>query len=145
MGMIRKNLGQVDLNTGEVQEGFVVLVPTKNRLKDRFTMLTGQALLMLAADSSLKQEDWRVLVAYWGSMDFENIIQTSQKDIAEILGMKKENVSRATKKLVSKNILIEESKEGRSKRYRLNTVYGWKGKITKTYTELYERDSRLVA
>jgi DNA-binding transcriptional ArsR family regulator len=145
MGLIKKDIVQVDRETGEVQEGVMVLVPTKNRLKDRFTMLTGQALIMLAADQDLKWEDWRVLAVYLGSMDFENLIKICQKNVADILGMRKEHVSRSTRKLLSKNILIEDAKDGRSKTYRLNTVYGWKGKITKAYVELYERDSKLVA
>jgi DNA-binding transcriptional regulator GbsR (MarR family) len=84
-------------------------------------------------------------VVYLGSIRFENIIEITQREIAEILEMKKEHVSRATKKLVSKNILIEESKAGRSKIYRLNTFYGWKGRINKVYTDFYEHDSKLVA
>lgn len=145
MAFNRKTLGQVDLETGKVQEGLVVLVAEKKRLKDRFTMMSGEGLIMLARDQDLKYEDLRVLIAYLGSMDFENIITICQKDVGEILGMKKENVSRATKKLVSKNILLEVAKSGRSNVYRLNTVYGWKGKITKDYYDLYESDSKLVA
>lgn len=136
MAFFKKTLGQVDLETGEVQEGLVVLVADKKRLKDRFMMMTGQGLTMLARDKDLKGEDWKVLLVYLGTTDFENIVTICQKDITEILGMKKGNVSRATKKLVSKNILLEVAKSGRSNVYRLNTVYGWKEKLprlTMTY------------
>jgi hypothetical protein len=59
--------------------------------------------------------------------------------------MKKEHVSRSTKKLVEKAILIEDSKKGRSKIYRLSTLYGWKGRITKAYSDLYENDAKLTS
>lgn len=145
MAYIKKNIVQVDLATGEEARGMPMLIPIRQKLKDDFAMLTGQGLIKLATDSDLKHDDLKVLMTYLGSVEFENLIQISQKDVAEILGMHKQNVSRATIKLLSKNILLEESKVGRSKTYRLNTFYGWKGRINKTYTELYEHDSRLVA
>lgn len=141
---MKKNLIQVNKETGEEEIGLAVLVPIRQKLKEDFSMLTGQGLINLAMDSDLKYQDWRVLAVYLGCVEFENVIQISQRDVAEILEMKKEHVSRATKKLVTKNILIEETKIGRSKVYRLNTVYGWKGRINKTYTELYEKDSQLI-
>jgi len=144
MGLMKKQLIQVNELTGEEERGMTVLVPIRQKLKEDFSMLTGQGLINLAMDTDLGYEDWRVLAVYLGCVEFENIIQISQKDVAEILEMKKANVSRATKKLVTKNILIEESKIGRSKVYRLNVVYGWKGRINKTYTELYEKDSQLI-
>lgn len=144
MGLVKKTLVQVNKETGEEEVGLAVLVPIRQKLKEDFSMLTGQGLINLAMDTDIKYEDWRVLAVYLGCVEFENIIQISQKDVAEILEMKKQHVSRATKKLIAKNILLEETKIGRSKVYRLNTVYGWKGRINKTYTELYEKDSQLV-
>jgi len=144
MGLIKKKLVQVDAETGEIQDGFALFVATKRGLKDRHNMMTNPGLLALAIDADLKLEDLRVLLVYLGSMDFENIIDIPQKEVAEILDMKRENVSRSTKKLVTKHILIEEAKSGRSKVYRLNTAYGWKGKVTNQYTELLEKDCSLL-
>ncbi len=144
MRFCEKRLVQNDLETGEEARGLTVYVPIRQKLRNDFAMLTGQGLIKLATDPDLKQEDWKVLATYLGSIEFENLIQISQKEVAEILGMKKENVSRATRKLLNKNILLEDSKTGRSKVYRLNTFYGWKGRITKAYTELYEKDSQLI-
>jgi hypothetical protein len=53
--------------------------------------------------------------------------------------MKKENVSRATKKLVDKGILIKGLKVGRHQTYRLNAFYGWKGKADKRYWDECDR------
>lgn len=145
MGLIKKKLVQVDAETGEVQQdGFALFVATKRGLKDRHNMMTNSGLLALAVDADLKQEDWRVLIVYLSAMEFENVIDIPQKEIADILGISKVNVSRSTKKLLTKNILIEESKSGRSKVYRLNTAYGWKGKVTNQYTDLLEKDCSLL-
>ena len=43
--------------------------------------------------------------------------------------MHKENVSRAIKLLVSKKIIVEGPKLGRTKTYRLNSNYGWRGQV----------------
>jgi predicted transcriptional regulator len=144
MAFYQKRLIQTDQLTGEEARGLAVLIPIRQKLKDDFAMLTGQGLIKLATDPELKHDDLKVLMTYLGSVKFKNLIQISQRDVAEILGMHKQHVSRATIKLLSKNILLEESKTGRSKIYRLNTFYGWKGKINKTYTELYEKDSQLI-
>ena len=144
MGLIKKNLVQFDAETGDMQEGLVVYVPTRRGLKDRHVMMTNPGLLMLAFDVDLKWEDLRVFLAYIGYTDFENRITVTQKEVSELLGICKVNVSRATKKLVEKNYLIEEEKVGRSKVYRLNTVFGWKGKVTKQYDDLLDNDCRLL-
>lgn len=144
MGLIKKNHVQVDKETGEVQEGLTVFVAIKRGLKDKHVMMTNSGLDMLAFDVDLKLEDLRVFLAYAGGTDFENIIKRTQKEVAELTGIRKENVSRATKKLVAKNYLIEGSKKGRSKTYRLNTAFGWKGKVTNQYDDLLDNDCRLL-
>jgi DNA-binding transcriptional regulator GbsR (MarR family) len=79
----------------------------------------------------------------YSKLDFENFIQQSQKDIAEGLGMKKENVSRAMRVLTSKQIVLEGPKVGRSKCFRLNPNYGWKGKV-KTLQEARREQMRVI-
>ena len=83
----------------------------------------------IAKDPELTLEPKNVLLYLFSKLDFENFIQQSQKDIADGLKMKKENVSRAMKILTDKQIVLEGPKVGRSKCYRLNPNYGWKGKV----------------
>lgn len=87
------------------------------------------SFIEIAKDPEMTGETLRVLMYLYGLLDFENYIQQSQKDIAEGLGMRKENVSRAMKLLTSKQIVLEGPKVGRSKCFRLNPDYGWKGKV----------------
>ena len=83
----------------------------------------------IAKDKEITSEPRRVLDYLFSKLDFENFIQQSQVDIAKELEMHKEQVSRAIKLLVSKQIILEGPKVGRSKCFRLNPHYGWKGKV----------------
>jgi biotin operon repressor len=104
--MIRQ-VGSIDLLTGELIEGFPVWVGVKSSPYGNRWFMTNQKL------------------------DFENWIYVSQTEIAEILNMKRQQVSRAIKLLEKKGILLRSPKIGRSYGYRLNPYYGWKGKSKK--------------
>jgi DNA-binding transcriptional ArsR family regulator len=121
------------MDTGEILDDLLFASPKKHRLEGHFLMATQDGLIRLAKETDLTGEDLRVLLIYLGNLDFENFLQISQSYIATDLGMKKENVSRATKKLVDKGILIKGLKVGRHQTYRLNAFYGWKGKADKRY------------
>ncbi|GFE72312.1 hypothetical protein [Chroococcus sp. FPU101] len=53
----------------------------------------------------------------------------TQKEIADQLNIKKQNVSSAMILLVDKEILLKGPKMGRSYAYRLNPDFGWKGRV----------------
>lgn len=88
-----------------------------------------QAALLTIANE-LNHDQMRVLMALLADLDYENYIQVAQMDIAEALNMQKTNVSRAVKNLLEVGIVIEGPKIGRSKTYRLNPQFGWKGTVT---------------
>ena len=94
-------------------------------------MTNQDALQAIAQDKDLTTEPYRVLMILLGKLDFENWIHVSQTEIAEILNMKRQQVSRAIKLLEKKGILLRSPKIGRSYGYRLNPYYGWKGKSKK--------------
>ena len=65
-------------------------------------------------------------------------------DIAEGLGIQKQKrVSRAMKVLTSKQIVLEGPKFGRSRYFRLNPNYGWKGKV-KTLQKLRKEQFKVI-
>lgn len=144
MGNRRRNTVLIDRDTGEELSGREVLVQEKQKLRSDFYMATKDGLLRLAKEEELTGEDMRVLLVYKAHLDYENYIQISQQEIADYLGLKQENVSRATKKLVAKNILVKGSKVGRHNTYRLNAFYGWKGRINKKYEDTFEEHSKLI-
>ncbi|HAZ7408665.1 TPA: hypothetical protein J7712_004463 [Escherichia coli] len=124
-----RRVTQVDLETGEDLGGFVAVVRPKQKssFQRHFTM--NQAALITIANE-LNHNQMRVLMALLAELDYENYIQVAQIDIAEALRMQKTNVSRAIKNLIEFGIILEGPKIGRSKTYRLNPQFGWKGTVS---------------
>ena len=118
----------VDLNTGEILDYSLVAVARRvpNGFAEGWLAMSQGALDMLAS-SNLRGDDLRVLLALLGRLDFENLIQLEQADIADRLGMHRPHVNRSIKRLVALGCLLEGPKIGRSRTYRLNPNYGWKG------------------
>ena len=125
---MKKHIEQVDVETGEIL-GRMVWVPYKPRLTERWFMAFQDTFIEIAKDPDMTGETMKVLMYLFGKLDFENFIQQSQQDIAKALGMQKQNISRAIRVLVSKQIIFEGPRVGRSKCFRLNPNYGWKGKV----------------
>ncbi|MEB0775664.1 helix-turn-helix transcriptional regulator, partial [Citrobacter portucalensis] len=124
-----RKVTQVDLETGEDLGGFVAVIRPKQKssFQRHFTM--NQAALITIANE-LNHDQMRVLMALLADLDYENYIQVAQIDIAEALRMQKTHVSRAIKNLIEFGIIIEGPKIGRSKTYRLNPQFGWKGTVS---------------
>ena len=124
-----RRVTQIDLDTGEDLGGFVAVIRPKNKssFQRHFTM--NQAALLTIANE-LSHEQTRVLMALLTDLDYENYIQIAQTDIAQILSMQKTHVSRAVKNLLDFGVIIEGPKIGRSKTYRLNPQFGWKGTVS---------------
>ena len=124
-----RRVTQLDLETGEDLGGFVAVIRPKRKssFQRHFTM--NQAALLTIANE-LNHDQMRVLMALLADLDYENYIQVAQIDIAEALNMQKTHVSRAVKNLLEFGIVIEGPKIGRSKTYRLNPQFGWKGTVT---------------
>lgn len=140
---MQKYVEQIDRNTGEVMQGCMVYIPNRPKITERWFMAFQDAFEEIAKDPELTLEPKNVLFYLYSKLDFENFIQQSQKEIAEGLGMHKEQVSRAMKVLTSKQIVLEGPKVGRSKCYRLNPNYGWKGKV-KTLQEARREQLQVI-
>ena len=144
---MKKRLGMVDLDTGELVEGVPVWVGGKPKIHSGWFMAFQDSLVALAADPDLKGRHLRVLVYLLGHLDFDNFIQVPQTQIADALGMRKEHVSRSIKLLADKQILFRGPKLARSNSFRLNPNYGWKGKVAdfreaqRSHLQLVEVDS----
>lgn len=127
---MRRRLGQVDLETGEIMRGVVIWVGVKSSpFGKRWFMANQEALIAIAQDKELTTQAYRVLMMLLGKLDFENWIHVPHKEIAETLHMRASNVSRAIKLLEQKGILLRSPKGKRLYGYRLNPYYGWKGKV----------------
>ena len=96
--------------TGEVLQGCMVWIPERPKLTERWFMAFQDAFEELAKDREITNEPRRVLDYMFSKLDFENFIQLSQKEIIEILGINKSNVSKAIKLLTRKQIVLKVQK-----------------------------------
>jgi DNA-binding MarR family transcriptional regulator len=127
---MNKRMTQIDPETGEIQEGCMVWIPHRPKIKERFFMGFQDALIEIAKDPEITQEPHKLLLFLFGHLDYENYIHISQKEMAEELGMQTSHVSRAMSLLCRKHIVELAPGTGRTKCYRLNPHFGWKGKVT---------------
>jgi DNA-binding transcriptional regulator GbsR (MarR family) len=136
---MRRNLGTIDLDTGEILDGVPVYVHAKIKWREGWFMGIQDAFIALAKDKDINGGTRRVLDYMFGRLGFENYICIQQKEICEALDLQKSHVSSAVKLLLKKGIILPGPKLGRTSSYRLNPTYGWKGKVTnlsKTRLEL---------
>lgn len=125
--LIRKDGDWVDPETGEIHSGLPMLVPRRGSERN-WMMAFQKSFESIAKDKEITLEARRVLDFIYSRLDFENYFRVSQVEISKELEMKQSSVSRSIKTLLSKEIIFIDAKEGRSKCYRLNTSYGWKGR-----------------
>ena len=64
-------------------------------------MAMAQDAMMMLAQSNLTGNDMKVMWAMLARLDYENLIQVSQAEVAQELGMNRHNVNRSIKKLLS--------------------------------------------
>lgn len=134
-----KRIDQIDTDTGEVIGGFVAVIQPKRRNSFDGWFAMNQNALRELRSAGLHGRDYEVLFALLEVLDFENLIQVSQADIAKELKMKPPHLSRSIKSLIDLGVLLEGPKIGRSKSYRLNPGFGWKGSATNHNKAVRER------
>lgn len=125
----RATFKTINTQTGEIIDGIPVYVAPKVRWKEGWFMGFQEAFIALAEDKDLTGETYKVFMYMLGHLGFENYIAIPQVQIAKDIGMHKEHVSRAIKVLLTKRIIVEGPKLGRTKTYRLNSEYGWRGTV----------------
>ncbi len=140
--LFKEQLDVVNRRTGEIHGTVWSYSRKKADLDGDFIMGRQEGFKRLAKDKDLTGTDRRVLDMYFSELDFENYLQVSQQQIANDLEIKREQVSRSTKKLIEKGILIQGNKVGKFYTFRLNPFYGWKGKTDKEFREFYEKYAR---
>ena len=118
----------VNPRTGKDFTGLAV--PTKKIFPEpvKYTSMFSHGFKHLAK-FRLSPTETAVLFELLSRLDFENWIRVSQQTIGEDLGIKKQNVSVAIKKLIDLEI-IERTQDPWDRRrlvYRLNPSLGWRG------------------
>ena len=125
---MNRHMQQIDQQTGEVIEGFVAyVVPKRKNGFQKGWMAMAQEAMMMLAQSNLTGNDMKVMWAMLARLDYENLIQVNQAEVAEQVGMNRHNVNRSITKLIELGVVLEGVKIGISRSYRLNPNFGWKG------------------
>ena len=125
---MNKRLIQIDHDTGEVVDGFVAyVVPKRKNGFQQGWLAMAQNGAEILAQSDLGANDFKVLMKLLSVLDYENLIQVSQVDIARELDMHRQHVQRSIKLFIQLGIILEGVKIGISRSYRLNPSFGWKG------------------
>lgn len=130
--LVNQKIGQINLETGEIIEGYIAVLQPKRRngfAKGWYAMSQEGTIALLEAmmNGKLQMRDMQVLYYMLSILDLENLIQVSQTEIARVLGMQRQNINRSIKRLINLGVLLEGPRIGRSRSYRLNPSYGWKG------------------
>ena len=128
-----RDLIATDKVTGEVLDRFPVYCPKKAHSffsNVGFSIVSHSALEMLS-ESDLDGVTLKVLLRLISTMGMENLIAINQSELANMMGLRKSHFSRSMKVLVEREIILEnQEKIGRSKTYRLNPNYAWRGNTT---------------
>lgn len=123
----QREVGSVDLETGEILPHVLVAMQQKipNGFAEGWVAMAQSAADLFAGIKNT--DDHRVLWMLLAQLNFENDIRIEQAAIADKLGMQRPNVSRSIKRLQELGIIVEGPKVGRSRTYKLDPSYGWKG------------------
>lgn len=119
----------IDPSTGEMIQGVLVYVGAKVKWKEGWFMAIQDAFIALAKDKDIRGRTRAVLDYLMGKLAFENYIAVTQQEISEELGIEKTHISSSIKILCEKGIISKGPKLGHSFAYKLNSNFGWKGKI----------------
>lgn len=138
--MGQKRMQQIDLESGEIIDGFVAYVAPKrvNGFRKGWVAVS-QEPIMLLAQAGLGAQDYRVLLMMLAKLDFDNLLVVNQTEVADELGMQKSNVARSINRLVDMGVLLKGPKIGVHRSYRLNPRFGWKGSAESHKKALRER------
>lgn len=132
---IEKQLLIVNKATGEVKGRFVL--PKKSLGMGWVGMY--QAAAINLAKMKLSKDEYRVLLYLFGKLDYQNHLAVSQREMAEELGIHRQNIYKAMRGLVEANIIVPGDKVGLNNTYRLNADLAHKGANVKETRQDYTK------
>ena len=112
------------------------------RLTELFVFVFRDGLRQLAADRRCVGEDYRVLLHLVGCLEWDNWVRVSQTQVAQELGMSRQSVWRALRRMVQYEILQPGPKLGHLPTYRLNPAIGYFGPLARRRQERRQAEAR---
>lgn len=136
MASVSRNLGTVDLETGELVDGVFAFSPVKPKkphtkaLEEPHLVMFQAGLLDVALQKNFKWQNLRVLLYLVGVIGFENEWrQLNQREVGDKLAMRRNHVNASIQKLVKAGIVVRGTRLGSGHVYRMNPYFGYKGKL----------------
>ncbi len=105
-----------------------VVTPIKMLTENPHVRVFSEGLSRLAMDKDLNGTDIRVLLFILSIMEYENLLNTTQKALSEGLGIVQQEVSKSIKKLIEGGYLKIVDKNGRQNIYQLNPHLAFKSR-----------------
>ena len=112
-----------------------VVTPIKMLTQNPHIRTFSEGLSRLAIDKELNFTDVRVLLFIASIIDYENILNVTQKELSEGLGIVQQEISKSIKKLIKGGYLKIIGTVGRQNIYRLDPHFAFKSRA-KNYTTL---------
>ena len=97
-------------------------------LKDPYARVFLDEINALGKDRNLSNTDFRVLMSIIGHLEYNNVVNISQKDLGEQLNIKQPNIAKSIKKLIDKGYLQVVDTIGRRNIYMLNPNVAFKAR-----------------
>lgn len=119
-----------DAGTGAYHEPGTVLAVIRRKPGlpyKRCFLMNQDAMLQAMAQTNLGAEAYRVFFALCSKLDFENLIAVQQTELAQAIGMPKQNFARGLKRLIAEGVLEVGPVVSGRRTFRLSPDYGWKG------------------
>jgi hypothetical protein len=105
-----------------------VVTPIKMLTENPHVRVFSEGLSRLAMNKDLNGTDIRVLLFILSIMEYENLLNTTQKALSEGLGIVQQEVSKSIKKLIEGGYLKIVDKNGRQNIYQLNPHLAFKSR-----------------
>ncbi len=106
-------------------------------LKNSYARIFLDQVTILAKDREISHTDFRVLMSIIGHLDYNNIVNVSQKDLGTELNIKQPNIAKSIKNLINKGYLEVIDTIGRRNIYMFNPSIAFKSRA-KNLKELKE-------
>jgi hypothetical protein len=112
------------------------------RLTELFVFVFRDGLRQLAADRRCVGEDYRVFLHLVGCLEWDNWVRVSQMQVAQELGMSRQSVWRALRRMVQYEILLPGPKLGHLPTYRLSPKVCYFGPLARRRMERRQAAAR---
>lgn len=132
----------VFVDTGEAVGSAVVAIPKRTSPYEGGFSMASSTMLKTLAKKDFAGSDLRVLMYIIGSMEFGNRLTTTASGIARELGLTRESVGTALRRLEEQDIVTTLARVGNARVLELHENVAWRGRTSHKWEREAERRQR---